>query len=197
MADEYVTTGDLATYLRLGDSQDEAILADAVVTASRSVDGICGRYFGRDAAVSARVFPLDGEVAYVDDIATADGLIVATGNGTTFTTFDYAQLEPLATHRAGRAGWPYTRITSSTGYGLNTGLAHNAQVRVTAVWGWPAVPAPIRQATLILAAEYFKLSDAPLGVAGFGEFGVVRVRENPVIARLLDPYHHSSLYGMG
>jgi hypothetical protein len=40
----------------------------------------------------------------------------------------------------------------------------------------------------MLAEETFKLKDAPFGVAGFGDFGVVRVRENPAVARLLAPY---------
>jgi hypothetical protein len=61
-------------------------------------------------------------------------------------------------------------------------------VEVTGVFGWPAVPAPVVQATMLVASELFRLRDAPFGVAGFGEFGAVRVRENPKVAALLDPY---------
>jgi hypothetical protein len=32
------------------------------------------------------------------------------------------------------------------------------------------------------------LKDAPFGVAGFGEFGAVRVRNNPRAMALLQPY---------
>jgi hypothetical protein len=63
-------------------------------------------------------------------------------------------------------------------------------VQITALWGWSAVPDPVKQATLIIAAEQWKLKDAPFGVAGFGEFGPIRVRDNPMAASLLARYRH-------
>jgi hypothetical protein len=61
-------------------------------------------------------------------------------------------------------------------------------VRDTARWGWTAVPAPVKEATLALAEETFKMKDAPFGVAGMGEFGAIRVRANPRIVTMLSPY---------
>jgi hypothetical protein len=65
-------------------------------------------------------------------------------------------------------------------------------VQVTAQWGWAAVPDSVKQATKILAAEIFRLKDAPLGVAGFNDFGPVRVREVPQVSMLLKRYRHPS-----
>jgi hypothetical protein len=54
----------------------------------------------------------------------------------------------------------------------------------------PTTPAPVRQATLILAAKYWKRKDASFGVAGSAEFGSeVRILAGDLDAeRLLAPY---------
>jgi hypothetical protein len=65
-----------------------------------------------------------------------------------------------------------------------------ATVRVTAVYGWPAVPAEVNMATVIQASRLFKRLDAPLGVMGFGDMGVVRVSRyaDPDVEQLLSPF---------
>jgi hypothetical protein len=40
----------------------------------------------------------------------------------------------------------------------------------------------------MLAEETFKMKDAPFGVAGFSDFGAVRVRDNPKVMSLLNRY---------
>ena len=70
--------------------------------------------------------------------------------------------------------WPFSRLD---------------RVQVQGTWGWPAVPLAVKQATLQLAADFFKLKDAPFGVAGSADWGLLRVpRQNPVIQELLAPY---------
>jgi len=56
------------------------------------------------------------------------------------------------------------------------------------VFGWPAVPRNVKTASLIAAAQIFRIKDAPFGVAGFGEFGVVRIQQNPQVMWLLRRY---------
>lgn len=68
-----------------------------------------------------------------------------------------------------------------------------AAVQVTARWGWVAVPAPVKAACLISAAETFKLREAPFGVASFQDFGLARVRDNPIARRKLNPYRRDVL----
>jgi hypothetical protein len=66
-------------------------------------------------------------------------------------------------------------------------------VKVTAKWGWLAVPDAVQQATLFLANQYYKTArEAPLGVAGFGDFGAVRVRAMPQVENLLQPLRKGS-----
>ena len=52
---------------------------------------------------------------------------------------------------------------------------------MTGLVGWTAVPTSVKQATVITASRIFKRLDSPLGVAGFGDMGVMRV------GRGLDP----------
>jgi hypothetical protein len=40
----------------------------------------------------------------------------------------------------------------------------------------------------MLAAETFKMREAPLGVAGWSDMGVIRVRDVPQVARMLYPF---------
>jgi hypothetical protein len=64
-----------------------------------------------------------------------------------------------------------------------------AAVRVTARWGWSAVPTAVKQATILLASRGFKRYDSALGVAGFGDLGAIRVsRTDPDVTALLEPY---------
>jgi hypothetical protein len=51
----------------------------------------------------------------------------------------------------------------------------STRVRVTATWGWPAVPDPIKDACLLLAARLFRRKDSPEGVTGFSDLGAIRV----------------------
>ncbi len=66
--------------------------------------------------------------------------------------------------------------------------SHLDRVQIIGTWGWPSVPPPVVQATLILAAQLFKSKDAPFGVAGVSDFGVVRIQTDPWLIELLKPY---------
>ncbi|MGI8313333.1 phage head-tail connector protein [Saccharopolyspora hattusasensis] len=176
LGDSYATLTDLKARFSIADSVDDAQLSAALDAASRSVESFCDRQFNDAFTASVRQFRATTPVLLVvDDFSTADGLTV-TVSGTVLEAGAYTA-EPfgpgpfwkLRTVGVGR--WPVGSV-----------------VEVSARWGWAAVPAPVKEATLIIAAELFKLKDAPFGVAGFGEFGVVRVRDNPKAASLLYPY---------
>jgi hypothetical protein len=79
---------------------------------------------------------------------------------------------------------------------VSANFGEQALVKVTGVWGWPAVPAAISQATILQAARHFKRYDSPLGVAGFGDFGVVRVSRflDADVQMLVEPYKKMRLF---
>jgi hypothetical protein len=68
-------------------------------------------------------------------------------------------------------------------------MLNEATVKVTGTFGWPALPIDIKQACILLAMRQFKRYDSPLGVAGFGDMGALRVgRTDPDVEALLSPY---------
>ncbi len=124
----------------------------------------------------------------MDDFWTQTGLIVATGtDGSTFTTQTNYELEPLNGMVSGEPGWPYNKIRP-IGWYFPTCSTRRQTLQVTAKWGWPAIPSPVKQACLMLASETVKLKGAPFGVASFDQFGPVRVKDNPMAMRRLQPY---------
>jgi hypothetical protein len=183
LGDPYITSVEAGSYLGTANPGDDQFLDSVVRSATAEIDQWCGRTFNRTEDASARKFRPDrvGNLIYVDDFWTLDELTVVDSD-TTWTVDDDLTVLPLNGVVNGVDGYPYTQLAAYDGPRFSTTLT------VTAKWGWPAVPAPVKQACFILAAELFKLKDSPGGVAGFNEFGVVRLREIPQVHRLLEPY---------
>lgn len=188
----YCTLSDLKAVMHIVDNIDDAALSARIEEASRAVDDFCDRRFYQDTNATARVFTsTSGSYVITDDISSASGLIVkidTARNGTfadTLTVNTDYQLLPL---NALAKGLPVTRI-QSVGQGSFPTRSALAPIQVTAKWGWPSVPAPVKAATLLMAGRLAKRGDALLGVAGFGEFGAISVRSvDPDVARMLAPY---------
>jgi hypothetical protein len=49
-------------------------------------------------------------------------------------------------------------------------------------------PADLAEAETIYAARLYTRKDSPEGVAGWGELGVIRLRDDPDVRRLIGPY---------
>ena len=79
---------------------------------------------------------------------------------------------------------------------LECNYGSEALVQLTAVYGWPSVPEPITQAVIIQASRIFKRYDSPLGVAGFGDLGAIRVTRalDPDVAQLVEPYRRMRMF---
>ncbi|MGN9802062.1 head-tail connector protein [Micromonospora sp. L32] len=191
IGDPYATVAELKARMDVEDAIDDARLSEALEAASREIETWCDRQFNKATVASTRVFrPQTRTIALVDDFHTLTDLAVGvdSSGGGTYAAWGVGayQLEPLNGVVSGRPGWPYCRIRAVGSYGFPCGPL--ASVQVTAQWGWAEVPANVREACLIIAAESFKLGDAPFGVAGFGEFGPVRVRMNSLAEQKLLPY---------
>lgn len=195
----YITLTEFRAYIHDGSVLDIGPATAAILSATRAVNAICGRPFTQQTVATQQFFwPYSTDCCPVDDIATTDGLLVdvdIAGDGTysqpwTLNTDFY--LDPINRIYNGIPNWPYVelRATFSTKwFPLKRIYTYmRPTVRVTAKWGWPVVPDEVKQATFIGAALLYKLGDAPFGNAGFGEFGVLRVKENPIVNQLLMPY---------
>lgn len=196
IANGYCTLAEVKAALRIADTADDSLLEVAVESASRAIDGYCGRHF-YSAGTATRVYtPASSYVCYVDDLAAAPVSVKTStmADGTWDITWsgsgdaDY-QLEPLNGVSAGLAV-PYHRLRAVGDYTFPV-VADEATVQVTAVFGWSTVPRAVMQACVIQASRLFKRLDSPLGVAGFGpDLGVIRVARglDPDVQQLVDPY---------
>jgi hypothetical protein len=186
----YASLNEIKASARITDNVDDALLELAVESASRMIDSYTQRYF-YNAGTATRLFvPQDSYVTEIDDLITLNTLETSDGDtfGVTWATKDY-QLEPLNGIVDGLTGHPSTRIRAIDDYTFNV-LDGEATVRITGVWGWTAIPIAVKQATIIQASRIMKRNDSPLGVAGFGDMGVIRVGSqlDPDVRQLIEVY---------
>ena len=200
----YCTVEELKSRLAIPDTSDDFEITLAVQAACRSIDEICGRYFWQGTATRTYI-PESIYRQSVDDLVSVTTLKVdRDGDGVFEETWtlgtDFALEVAPGRYNAAAKGeaWPYTAfvIIGPKYIPVVWPWSHLDRIQVTGVFGWPAVPAAVKQAALIAAADLFRLKDAPFGVAGFGEFGAVRIQANPRVMSLLKRYINGQRVGV-
>jgi len=181
----YATLVGIKAYLSISDSTDDTLLENLVESASRSIDKIANRRFYADTSATVRLYRAYSDVfVYTDDISSTTGLIVKldeAGNGTytkTLTLNTEFILDPLTAEALGRPFTQLTMVSNTESWPIFPGLTQNGLrpgVQVTAKFGWPSVPSDVNVACLILTADLYKRKDAPGGVLGLGDLGVIRM----------------------
>jgi hypothetical protein len=186
----YASLNEVKASLKIQDGMDDSLLEMAIESASRLIDGYAGRYFYNGGSAVKNFAAQDWWLVQIEDLQSVTEVASTDEVGGTYTVWqatDY-QLEPLNGRTDGIVS-PATRIRSVNDYAWPIN-GEQALVRITGVWGWSSVPIAVKQATILQAARIFKRLDSPLGVAGFGDMGVVRVgsRLDPDVQHLVDPY---------
>jgi hypothetical protein len=186
----YATLLDVKNALRITDNLDDSLLETAIESASRMVDGFTARTFTNAGTAVRNFAATDGINLIIDDAIEVIEVASTDEIGSTYTIWkptDY-QLEPLNDRVDGLYS-PYTGIRAVGDFTWPV-VDQQALVRITAVYGFPAIPVAVKQATIIQASRLFKRLDSPLGVAGFGDMGAVRVSRflDPDVEQLLMPY---------
>lgn len=214
---DYCTSDELKAYVRISDTEDDAQVALAVTAASRAIDRATLRQFGttntavdryytatyrpgrplRD--VTSFVFtvqPIPGLLntgahwaANIDDVQDDTGLAVyydTNGDGTyPLTVTGYRLLDV----NAAADGMPWTGLRMP----LDSDVAgREFGVKVTAIFGWTAVPDTIKQATLLQASRLLSRRDSPFGVAGSPDIGSefrLLPKLDPDVALTVRPYY--------
>lgn len=193
----YCSNEELKSRLGITDTTDDFEITLAVQAASRSIDELTGRYFWRSASSEVRTYiPTSIYDQKLDDLVSVTSVMVDyDGDGIYETTWTenvefqlYAYQGNYNTTALGEQ-WPYTgfNIVGPQFIPIVWPWSHLNRVQVTGVFGWPAVPSSIKQATLLAAADLFRQKDAPFGIAGFGEFAL-RIQQNPTVLRLARRY---------
>lgn len=166
MATDYATVEELAANLGIDDDDDDVILQRVLTSASRAVDNHCRRRFWKDSTPVARYFAACGRGAVkVDDIADSTVTIETDDDDdgtheTAWTSADFV----LLPRNAEADGEPWRRIRSSSTSALWFPRGEG-RVKVTATYGWPAVPSAVKDATLFQAARLYHRKDTPFAVA--------------------------------
>jgi len=196
----YATLAQVKSALRITDSVDDSLIELAIESASRLIDAYTARVF-YDMGSQSRFFSAsDPYFCPIDDCQTITEVATAlTSNGNYDTIWanpssnqnngDY-QVEPLnAAYPTDGIIAPITGVRALWRYLFPT-IGGNALVRITGTWGWSAVPTAIKQATVLQAARIFTRNNSPLGVAGIGDLGVMRVSSqlDPDVRQLVEPY---------
>ena len=196
----YAILDQLKEQMRIpvNDLTDDARLELAIAAASRQTDGHTGRRFWQDATVKVREYSADDPTCLlVDDISTATGLIVQLDDNqdgvyeTTLTINTDFRLYPWNA-AAEVPAWPFTELRLAVHAGSYFPMVEGSPtVKVTARFGWPAVPDDVTKACLVQAGQLFKSDDAAFGAVQFAESGVaLRVlnRLHPIAEALLEPF---------
>jgi hypothetical protein len=197
----YTTLPELKAALNIPvtDTADDDDLQDAILTASRAVDGDCQRHFYKltEPRTLQAIDPYRLRLGAYSDLVSITTLKTdADGDGafeTTWQAGDYQLLcqDGTPNVNAGPEPRPYQRIRAIGNQVFPTAIwvtGRADRVQITGVWGWPAVPDRIRRATRLMAIEIFKLNTAPFGAIGMADLGIIRVRDNPKYQRLINDY---------
>ncbi len=167
---DYITSVELKRELKITDATDDAWVALVISGASRAVDRHTRRQFGLlDAPALRQCGPatyrseLDRWVVPIPDLMTDTGLIVELAGDAVLD----AELEPVD---AAAEGKPWTRLLLAEGASV-TWPTRGRRIAVTAQWGWSAVPATVKTATLLQAQRFYARRDSPYGVAGSPDLG--------------------------
>jgi hypothetical protein len=194
----YATLNQLKGALRIptADATDDANLNMAIESASRLIDAYCGRNFlSGGTAPTTRYYNAENPyVVQIDDARSISEVQTSTSeDGIYDITWDLTphtgdiQAEPLNDYVGGIV-WPYTRLRAIGDYVFQ--VDKETTVKVTAVYGWPNIPITVTQATVLQASRIFTRLQSPLGVAGFGDMGIMRVGRSldPDVSQLIEGY---------
>jgi len=181
----------------------------ACFAASRALEQYCQRVFYRTTDTRT----LNPTNLYRIELPAFHDLVSVTslktdesGDGTFETTWasgDYQLLcgDGTPNVSAGPERRPYVKVKAigaQTFPPSTTRLSRCDRVEITGVWGWSAVPWAIKKAAEIVAAETFKLKDAPgMAISGYDDFAVTMLdtEARRRFARFANPYRRHTWLG--
>lgn len=189
----YCTVPEAKQWVGLTDSLDDSLLEDIITAASRWIDEYCGRQFWSSTAGTARVF--DSYDRYSVEIGAYSAVtLVKTDDNqdgvfeTTWSASDY-QLLPLDVSSPEPQAYTEIRAISTRTFPIRYPFGRLGLVQVTGTPGEAAVPSAVNLACRMQTSRMLQRRKSPEGVAGWGEFGVVRIGQvDNDVAALLAPY---------
>jgi len=189
LTDPYLTVAEMKSRMKISDARDDAAIERVLKAASRQIDQWTGRCFNQsDASTVKYLTPQLSDVLEVPDLVSVDEIAGDNGNRAYLTTWATTDFD-LFPYDAEDRGWPYTEVRTSPA-STRAFVGYPKGMRITGVWGWPAVPEPIVEATALQAHRLWKRQSAPFGVVGAPELGQMQTisRIDPDVQILIAPY---------
>jgi len=195
----YVDLSAFKAAVEIGDTHDDVDIQRALDAATSWIDHYTGRTFSSvDANATAKYFlPYAQDTLTVPDLSDVTELALDTVGEETFTTIlapDDYDLLPLNLN-PDLGGYTEIQLKPTSPSWFTIGY----QVRVTAHWGFGAVPAAVQQACILVANRYFARLSVPFAMweaPQTGELATLIDRDWDV-QNLLGPYVTASGAGRG
>jgi hypothetical protein len=189
----YATLSEFKAAVGITDTTDDSALQSVLDATDTLIDLYCDRKTGFGTATETRYYTAeDWEYVLTDDLVSVTTLQTDDdANGTYETTWTSGTDYVLAPRNAALDGFPYTEIDTSVTWPRNFPKDVYLGVKVVGVFGFPAVPAAVKQAEIIQAGAVWNSRTAPFGVIGSADLGgILRMSRalHPEAALILEPY---------
>ena len=189
----YATLAEFKSAIGITDSTDDTPLQSVLDATDALIDNYTDRKQGFGTATETRYYNADAwQYVLVDDLVSVTTLTTDdNGDGTYPTTWVAGTDYNLAPGNAALDGWPYTELDVSVSYPKNFPKGVYRGVKVTGVFGWPAVPNAVKQAAIIQASAVWSSRTSPFGIIGSADLGgILRQTRalHPEAQVLLDAY---------
>ena len=192
---DYVTSDELKAFVNVSDDNNNAQIAVAITSSSRSIDLHTNRQFGVVSVAEQRFYTGHWDrkrcrwVVDIDDLmsVTSFAAITQDAEGNTVGTIDDYVLEP---RNAAAIGRPWTQMVVRPNSQFKPTGVEN-EVALTGLWGWTTVPVPVKQAVYLQSSRFLARKDSPYGIAGSPDIGSeLRLldRLDPDVAVSLKPF---------
>lgn len=173
IGDPYITRDQLKNVLGITSDDENDVLDRAVRGASRALERRSGwpTFWNsavpvqRSVDVLGKIRPVRSSGFAYDKLLLRNGIASASG----FLVQGYSA-PVLLPEDSFEEGCPADAIRLPAGSSFGTGFA-----LITAIWGWPEVPADISWAAQMQSQRYYQRKGSPEGVAGSAEWGLTRI----------------------
>ena len=189
----YASLSEFKAAVGITDATDDGALQSVLDATDTLIDLYCDRKTGFGTATETRYYTAeDYEYVLTDDLVSVTTLQTDDdANGTYETTWTSGTDYVLAPRNAALDGFPYTEIDTSVTWPRNFPKDVYLGVKVVGVFGFPSVPAAVKQAEIIQAGAVWNSRTAPFGVIGSADLGgILRMSRalHPEAALILEPY---------
>lgn len=187
IGDPYVELDIVKARLNITTDPYDDALEGSIAAASKAIEDYCGQHFNQSATATEKVFTVSfPDVLEIPNLVTVSEIATDDGNRTYESVWAATDYD-LYPYDAEDNSVPYTEIRRSP-LGNYSFPSSVKGIRVTAIWGWPAVPPTITEAAALTASRLWKRTESPLGLSSRGEFEFEIPKIDPDVRGLLAPY---------